>query len=287
MTRTQCEEVRTARRPPAPSGGARVRALLIRGALVLPCSVLAGCTGGSDESAAAGDSRASATVQAHPAPAADPALDPAHAAAPDSVAAVPTPPASDPAPPPPTPPEPASAPQRRTSQATGNPARPRAAQADAPAPPALPLPRLPAVRERTSAPDLTLTDLGGRQVRLRDLRGRAVLITFWATWCGPCRQEIPQLVRWQKTYSGRGLTILGVSLDQQGLPIVRTFVRERPEITYTIIPNGARAAEAFGGVERIPTAFLLDKRGRVVARFQGLPRGTEVEGFIQAVLRES
>ncbi len=249
----------------APAGSACV-------ALAVLWAVVAGCGGGSEEGAAR-DQQSGAIPQQETAPAGRPSLSPAAASEPGDQAAAPQP-APQPAPPHP----PAQPPLARPAAARG---------IDAPAPPALSLPRLPDAARRPPAPELTLTDLGGRQIRLGELRGRAVLITFWATWCGPCRQEIPQLVRWQETYGGRGLTILGISLDQQGLPVVRTFVRERPEISYTIIPNGARAAEAFGGVERIPTAFLLDKRGRVVARFQGLPRGTEVEGYIQAVLRES
>ena len=228
---------------------------LLWAALAVPVLCLAGCGSDTQEGArgAAGERDAAPVARAEPA---SPRVE------------VPATPPADPRP-------------------ASEPVSARAAKSEIRTEPAHPLPQLPETGKRRGAPDLTVTDMHGRPISLADLRGRAVLVTFWATWCGPCRQEIPHLVRWQEAYGPQGLTILGVSLDQQGLPAVRKFVRDHPEIRYTIIPNGARAAEAFGGVERIPTAFLLDRRGRIVARFEGLPRGEEMEGFIQAVLQES
>ncbi len=153
--------------------------------------------------------------------------------------------------------------------------------------PELPPPSLAPAASRPAAPDLTLTDLSGREVSLADLRGRVVLINFWATWCPPCKHEIPHLVRLQETYGDLGLTILGVSVDQKGIAAVRPFVRGRPEINYTIIPNGIRAAQAFRGISHIPTTFVLDKQGRILKRFRGLPTGHEMEAYVQAALREA
>lgn len=152
--------------------------------------------------------------------------------------------------------------------------------------PEIPLPDLPPAYRRPEAPDLVLTDMSGREITLKDLQGQVVLANFWATWCPPCKKEIPQLVHLQETYGESGLKILGISLDPKGLATVKPFVRGRREINYTIIPSGQRAAQAFGGVTRIPTTFLLDKQGKIIGRFKGLPQGNEMEAYVRAALNE-
>jgi len=147
-------------------------------------------------------------------------------------------------------------------------------------------PELTAPAARRAAPSVPLTDLNGRQLTMESLRGEVVLLTFWATWCPPCKKEIPHLVHLQDVYGDLGLTILAPSLDDKGLVAIKPFLRSRPEINYTIIPSGQRLSMAYGGVNRIPTSFLIDKQGRVIERIQGLRSGQELEGLVMAALRE-
>ncbi len=147
-------------------------------------------------------------------------------------------------------------------------------------------PTLRAADTRPMAPDVPLTDINGRTVTMEQLRGQVVLVVFWATWCPPCKREIPHLVHLQETYGDLGLTILAPSLDQKGLAAIKPFLRSRPDINYTIIPSGHRLSMAYGGVNRIPTSYLIDKRGRVVEQIMGLRSGEELEGLVMAALKE-
>jgi cytochrome c biogenesis protein CcmG/thiol:disulfide interchange protein DsbE len=98
--------------------------------------------------------------------------------------------------------------------------------------------------------------------------------------------EIPHLIHLAETYRGQGLKILGLSMDRQGIAVVQPFLRQHPEINYTIVPSGVAAAHAFGGVPSIPTSFLVDRQGRVVRSFVGLVPGPILEGYVRAALAE-
>jgi peroxiredoxin len=118
------------------------------------------------------------------------------------------------------------------------------------------------------APEFVLTDLDGRTVRLSDFQGKVVLIDFWATWCGPCRMEVPHLKELYGRYSDRGFVLVGISLDTAGPGVVRAFV-EKHKIPYPIVMGDQKTARAYGGVTAIPTAFLIDRDGRLVKKYVG------------------
>ena len=96
---------------------------------------------------------------------------------------------------------------------------------------------------RTSAPDWQLNDLNGKTVKFSDFRGKVVILDFWATWCIPCRIEIPHFVALQKQYGDKGLNVIGVSLDEQGPEIVKKFVK-RLGVTYLIVIGNQKVVEA-------------------------------------------
>jgi thiol-disulfide isomerase/thioredoxin len=201
---------------------------------------------------------------------ATPAAAPAPDAPPETTVAAPAPPMQQ-----------AAAPK---TEPTSPPAAP--APAEAQKEPQVPLPTLPPAQERVAAPALTVADMEGREITIAGLAGRPVMVVFWATWCRPCIMEIPHLVHLQETYGKRGLTILAISLDANGLAAVKPFLEKHPEVNYTVVPNGMQAQAAFGGIRSIPTAFLLDRKGRVARKFVGLTPGEELAGWVQAALRE-
>ncbi len=120
----------------------------------------------------------------------------------------------------------------------------------------------------TAAPAFTLPDLDGRSVSLSDFSGKVVVLNFWATWCPPCRDEVPDFVRFQSKYRSRGLAFVGLSLDAGGARDVRPFVDEH-NVNYTMLVGNDDIARAYGGIVGIPTSFLIDRKGRIVRRFQG------------------
>jgi cytochrome c biogenesis protein CcmG/thiol:disulfide interchange protein DsbE len=127
----------------------------------------------------------------------------------------------------------------------------------------------PAGRLYTVAPDFVRTDLSGRPLRLDQFRGRVVLLNFWATWCGPCIEEIPTFSRWQRHFGDGGLQIIGVSMDDDEGDVKR-FVAKHG-VAYPIIMGDAKLGELFGGVFGLPQSFLIDARGRIVYRSVGEP----------------
>jgi thiol-disulfide isomerase/thioredoxin len=136
---------------------------------------------------------------------------------------------------------------------------------------------------RTPAPGWKLTDLNGRSVSFSDFRGKVVILDFWATWCAPCRVEIPQFVALQKQYGAKGLTVIGVSLDEQGLDVVKKFVKGLA-VNYPIVIGNEKVAEAYGGIDAIPTTFVIDRQGRIVGRHMGYDDKTVFEKEIQPLL---
>lgn len=116
------------------------------------------------------------------------------------------------------------------------------------------------------APDFTLSDLNGSDVRLSDLRGKVVLIEFWATWCPPCRESIPAMNEIYKRYNEKGLVILGISVDkgQNVAEDIRAFVKEY-SILYPVLIDSKNINNLYG-VYSIPTTFLIDKDGKVILK---------------------
>jgi peroxiredoxin len=142
-----------------------------------------------------------------------------------------------------------------------------------------------AIADRKIAPDFRLTDASGKQVSLSDFRGKAVLLNFWATWCGPCKVEIPMLKGLQKKYREDGLTVLGVSMDGDGWSVVRPYM-ETAQFNYPILLGNEDVAKQYGGLEAVPATLLIDKSGRVAALHEGLCSRSEYEADINAVLKE-
>ena len=118
------------------------------------------------------------------------------------------------------------------------------------------------------APDFTLENLEGTAVSLSDFRGKVVLLDFWATWCPPCRKEIPHLKELHTEYGDDGLVILGIALDVKGRRVVAPFVEEH-QLPYPIVLGGQEVSRAYGGVRNIPTAFLIDRDGLIRRRYVG------------------
>lgn len=135
------------------------------------------------------------------------------------------------------------------------------------------------------APDFELPRLGGGTLRLRDYRGRVVLLNFWATWCPPCRAEIPDLVALQAALEDEGLTTIGVSLDEGGFKAVRPFAASH-EINYPLVVDDGAVAAAFGSLYGLPTTLVIDKRGRIVRRVIGLFPVEEMRPVLEELLAE-
>jgi len=138
---------------------------------------------------------------------------------------------------------------------------------------------------RTMAPDFTLTDSNGKPVRLSELRGDVVLLNFWATWCAPCRVEIPMFIRFQQAYRDRNFVVLGVALDEEGWSVVRPYA-DAKKINYPLVVGDDRVSDLFGGLKAVPTTYIIDRQGRIAATHIGLCQKGEYEGDIKAVLNE-
>jgi peroxiredoxin len=135
----------------------------------------------------------------------------------------------------------------------------------------------------TAAPEFALPAIDGRTVRLSDFKGKVVIVDFWATWCPPCRAEVPDFVRLQAKYRGQGLAVVGLSLDQGGAKDVRPFADEY-NVNYAMLLASDEIARLYGGVVGIPTTFVLDRNGRIVKKFIGKTDYKVFEDTIQPLL---
>lgn len=117
------------------------------------------------------------------------------------------------------------------------------------------------------APVFERADLAGRKVRLKDYRGKVVLLNFWATWCASCQVELPRFAEWQKRYGAQGLQVLAVSMDDNAAPVRRTVRRLR--LNYPIVVGDAKLGEEYGGVLGLPVTYLVDREGKIVKRIKG------------------
>jgi peroxiredoxin len=124
-------------------------------------------------------------------------------------------------------------------------------------------------KDRKKAPEFTLKDATGEVVKLSDYRGKVVLLNFWATWCGPCEIEIPWFIEFQREYKDRDFAVLGVSLDEDGWKSVRPFVL-REKVNYRVMITSEMVDQLYGGVDSLPTTFVIDREGRVASSHIGL-----------------
>ncbi len=135
-----------------------------------------------------------------------------------------------------------------------------------------------AAAKPTDAPVVTLKDLNDKDVTLQQYKGEVVLVNFWATWCEPCKVEIPWMIEFQQKYSPRGFTILGVSMDEDGKKAIQPFLdKERFDVSgqqeamgYPILLGSDAIAEKFGGVLGLPTSMLFNRDGKKVKTIVGL-----------------
>ena len=141
------------------------------------------------------------------------------------------------------------------------------------------------VSSRPVAADFNVPDLNGNPLSLSALKGKVVLLDFWATWCPPCREEIPHFVELYSAHQGKGLEIIGLSVDQGGAGVVTQFVKEN-KVSYPVAMADMKLTQAYGGIRGIPTTFLVDKNGRIAKKYVGYQSKEVFEREIQKLLAE-
>ena len=138
-------------------------------------------------------------------------------------------------------------------------------------------------KDRKMAPEFELKDASGKVVKISDFRGKVVLLDFWATWCGPCAIEIPWFVDFQRRYKDRGFEVLGVSMDDDGWKAITPFVSEK-KINYRVVLGDDKTGDLYGGVEALPTTFVIDRDGRIASVHVGLTGKKDFEDAIEKLL---
>lgn len=133
------------------------------------------------------------------------------------------------------------------------------------------------------APNFKLKSHDGKVVELAKLKGKVVVVNFWATWCGPCRKEIPGFLEVYKQYKDKGLEIVGVSLDEEGWDVVRPYV-DRAKMNYPVVIGDGDLANAYGGIEAIPATFIVDKKGNIAKKHVGYLSKVDFEAIVRSLL---
>ncbi len=140
--------------------------------------------------------------------------------------------------------------------------------------------RLKPAVERRSAPDFTLKDENGKTVHLSDYRGKVVLLNFWATWCDPCRIEIPWFVDFERRMKGQGFAVVGVSMDEDGWKAVKPFLSEL-SVNYRVLLGDDSVSQMYGGIDSLPTTFIIDRDGKIAATHIGLVSKSRYENDLK------
>ncbi len=141
----------------------------------------------------------------------------------------------------------------------------------------------PHLTQSTVAPDFSLESLDGKTMRLSDLRGKAVLLNFWATWCGPCKIEMPWFVDLQNKYGSEGLQIVGVAMDDASKEDIGKFAKDMG-VNYPILIGKESVGDQYGGVPALPESFLIARDGKIVDKIIGLRGKAEIEDAIKKAL---
>jgi cytochrome c biogenesis protein CcmG/thiol:disulfide interchange protein DsbE len=134
-----------------------------------------------------------------------------------------------------------------------------------------------------TVPELSLTDLNGSAIHTADYKNKVVLVNFWAAWCVPCAEEVPQFVALQKKYQDQGLQVIGFSVDDDAKEL-QSFYRKY-QMNYPVIPSDIKIADAFGGVLGLPTTFVIDRDRRIHTKHIGPTDFSGLEQEVVALLK--
>jgi len=141
-------------------------------------------------------------------------------------------------------------------------------------------------QERHPAPEFALKDANGKTERLEDYKGKVILLDFFATWCGPCKIEIPWFMEMERKNKDRGFAVLGVSMDDEGWDIVKPFLAELG-VNYRVVIGNDSTAQLYGGVDALPTTFLIDRNGKIASVHIGLASKKVFEDGIEQLLQQA
>ncbi len=140
-------------------------------------------------------------------------------------------------------------------------------------------------KSRKPAPEFSLKDAEGKTVKLADYKNKVVLLNFWATWCGPCKIEIPWFIEFENQYKDKGFAVLGVAMDEEGWEIVKPYIVQK-KVNYRVVMGNDIVAQLYGGVDSLPTSFLLDREGRIASVHVGLVSKSEYVSDITKLLEQ-
>jgi peroxiredoxin len=138
--------------------------------------------------------------------------------------------------------------------------------------------------KQRQTPDFALKDSTGKTVQLSDYHGKVVLLNFWATWCGPCKIEIPWFMEFQREYKDHDFAVLGVSMDEDGWDSVRPYMKEH-QFNYPVVIGNDDVGKLFGEIDDLPTTFIIDRDGRIAKKHVGLISKNDYKDEIGALMK--
>jgi len=141
----------------------------------------------------------------------------------------------------------------------------------------------PVAARARQAPSFNVKTLDGKPLRSAELRNKPVIVDFWATWCGPCRASMPHLSSMQSRYEKRGLTVIGMSVDDGGPQNVRKFANQLG-VKFTLAMANDEVLDAYGPIRSIPTTFFINRKGDIVRRVVGYIDGETMEDYVKEIL---
>jgi thiol-disulfide isomerase/thioredoxin len=141
-----------------------------------------------------------------------------------------------------------------------------------------------AAGQNNKAPELKLKDLRGRSIKLSDYKGKVVLLNFWATWCPPCRAEMPDLIKMQREYRSKGLQVIGITYPPEEIEEVRQFI-SKLGVNYPVALGLKETKTAFDQTETLPLTLVIDRQGKIVDRIEGIMLREEFEQKIKPLLK--